>query len=69
MNGIDLLTVTAVVLLAALAVAAGLQVAQDRAASHVAAVGRHVREYRLARQSTAPEEYCAVCGRVLHPPT
>ena len=64
MNGIDVVVVTALVLLVALAVAAGLLFAQDRAEAHLAAVGKQVQELR----ATAPDRYCGRCGRVL-PPT
>jgi len=67
-NGIDFVIVTALVLLVALAVAAGLQFAQDRAESHLAAVSKEMRELQLEQQRTAPTRYCVTCGRELHPP-
>jgi hypothetical protein len=62
-NGIDFVVVTALVLLVALAVAAGLLFAQDRAEAHIAAVGKQVQELRVA----APDRFCGHCGRELPP--
>jgi type II secretory pathway pseudopilin PulG len=67
-NGIDFLIVTALVLLVALAVAAGLQFAQDRAEAHLAAVSNETRELQLEQQRSAPMRYCTACGHELYPP-
>jgi hypothetical protein len=61
-NGIDFALVTALVLLVALAVAAGLQLAQDRVQSHLAAVSTGIREHQ------PPAQYCVTCGREPQPP-
>jgi type II secretory pathway pseudopilin PulG len=67
-NGIDFVIVTALVLLVALAVAAGLQFAQDRAEAHLAAVSKEIRELQQEQHRNAPARYCATCGHELHPP-
>jgi hypothetical protein len=65
-NGIDFVIVTALLLLVALAVAAGLQLAQDRAEAPLTAVSKDL--HRELQGDAAPARYCATCGRELHPP-
>jgi hypothetical protein len=68
MTGIDIALVTAVALLVALAVAGGLQLAQDRAEAHLTAVRREVLEWHRSGHGDAPQRYCSICGAQLVPP-
>jgi type II secretory pathway pseudopilin PulG len=69
MNGIDAVVVIGLVLLVALAVATGLQFAQDRAEARVNEVRREYQDWRRDGQDGAAHRFCSECGAELVPPT
>jgi hypothetical protein len=67
MSGAEIAIVAGLILLVALAVAAGLQHAADRAEERARSDGDRIRE-RLRQHPDVDVRYCPTCGRPLDPP-
>jgi hypothetical protein len=68
MSSIAVALVTAVALLVALAVASGLELAQDRAEARLIAIRKKILESHHSGRTDGPQRYCSICCAQLVPP-